>query len=332
MNRAASLATRARNYLEDVLGVPTTQPETWADEDTLPYFLRDSFEFQQLYILGVRVLLAIDRHPGRLTPGEIRVRLQQVRSTDHPVAAYVTGALASYERKRLIGQKVPFIVPGNQLYLPDLGVDLREYYRQPADPVETPLSPSAQAILISALLRPRWEPDLVPGEVAATRGYAPMTLSRAVREIVAAGLGEAQNAGRTKYLRMKYSPQETWQRAAAVLRSPVREVVWVRRLTPMDPPLRLSGLTALARGTMIEEPRRPVYAMNRTDWPKWQLRIEELPEALEDAQEWQLWNYDPALQRGSETVDPLSLILSLRDSPDERVQSALDELRRQLPW
>jgi hypothetical protein len=31
--------------------------------------------------------------------------------------------LASYERKRLIEQNVPFIVPGNQLYLPDLGID-----------------------------------------------------------------------------------------------------------------------------------------------------------------------------------------------------------------
>ncbi len=29
-----------------------------------------------------------------------------------------------------IAQKVPFIVPGNQLYLPDLGLDLREYFRQ----------------------------------------------------------------------------------------------------------------------------------------------------------------------------------------------------------
>ena len=40
--------------------------------------------------------------------------------------------MASYERKRLIEQKVPSIVPGNQLYLPDLGLDLREYFRRRA--------------------------------------------------------------------------------------------------------------------------------------------------------------------------------------------------------
>lgn len=77
---------------------------------------------------------------------------------EHPTI-YVTDALASYERKRLIEQKVPFIVPGNQLYLPELGIDLREYFRQRAGSAESPLSPSAQALLITALLRPQWEPE-----------------------------------------------------------------------------------------------------------------------------------------------------------------------------
>jgi hypothetical protein len=41
----------------------------------------------------------------------------------------------------LIEQKVSFIVPGNQLYLPDLGLDLREYFRQRAvDPLSLTLS------------------------------------------------------------------------------------------------------------------------------------------------------------------------------------------------
>jgi len=34
----------------------------------------------------------------------------------------------------------------------------------------------------------------------------------------------------------------------------------------------------------------------------------------------------------SETVDPLSLTLSLQDEADERVQKALSELRGKFPW
>ena len=45
-----------------------------------------------------------------------------------------------------------------------------------------------------------------------------------------------------------------------------------------------------------------------------------------------MWHYPTTLDRGSPAVDPLSLILSLRDDPDERVQMAVDELEESLPW
>ena len=69
----------------------------------------------------------------------------------HPVV-YVTEALASYERRHLIAKKVPFIVPGNQLFLPELGIDLREYFRGRAPTADVHLSPATQAVLIATLL------------------------------------------------------------------------------------------------------------------------------------------------------------------------------------
>lgn len=103
------------------------------------------------------------------------------------LAVYVTNALASYDRRRLIEQRVPFIVPGNQLYLPDLGLDLRECFRQRVPVTEAALSPSAQAMLITVLLRQPLQPNWQPPKVAAALGYTPMTLSRAVKELKAAG-------------------------------------------------------------------------------------------------------------------------------------------------
>jgi len=100
---------------------------------------------------------------------------------------YVTDALASYERRRLIEQKVPFLVPSNQLYLPNLGIDLREYFRKPPTAPETALSPATQAMLIAVLLRKPWCPEWQPAEVLGSLGYTPMTLSRAVKELTAAG-------------------------------------------------------------------------------------------------------------------------------------------------
>jgi hypothetical protein len=45
------------------------------------------------------------------------------------------------------------------------------------------------------------------------------------------------------------------------------------------------------------------------------------------------WNYPPALLSDSPGLaDPLSVFLSLRDDPDERVQAALQHLLEAMPW
>jgi hypothetical protein len=85
------------------------------------------------------------------------------------------GRTASGLRHRCLGllrtstadrAKIPFIVPGNQLYLPDLGLDLREYFRQRSPTAQSALSPSAQAMLITALLHQPWQAEWQPSTVA----------------------------------------------------------------------------------------------------------------------------------------------------------------------
>jgi hypothetical protein len=68
-------------------------------------------------------------------------------------------------------------------HLPDLGIDPREYMRKRPNSAEGALSPSAQAMSITALLRPRWEAEWHPAATAARLGYTSMTLWRAVREL-----------------------------------------------------------------------------------------------------------------------------------------------------
>lgn len=327
-----NLVASALKYLHDTLGVATSKHAPWGGQGSLPYFLRDAFDVQQLEILGHQVLLALERHPDKASVADIRNRLDKLHAVAGMPVVYVTEALASYERRHLIVQKVPFIVPGNQLYLPDLGLDLREYFRQRPNAADTLLSPSAQAMLISALLRPHWEAEWHPAETAKMLGYTAMTVSRALRELVAAGFAEVQKTGRSQYLNMTSSAPETWKHALPLLRSPVQRTVWLATPPPTKSPMRVAGLSALARISMLAEPRSPVFAVNRSDWQVLKADMAELPESMPNAYACQLWNYSPALGPDSDMVDPLSLMLSLRDITDERVQSALDDLKEQLPW
>jgi len=329
-----TLVTATRQYLHEVLGIATPQEKPWAQADALPYFLKDAFQFAELELLGHSVVLAIAPRHETQTLGDIRTRLDKVRGRQDPPVVFVTDALASYERKRLIEQKVPFIVPGNQLYLPDLGLDLREYFRQRAPSTGTALSPSTQAILIAALMNEPLASDWQPARLAADMGYTSMTLSRAVRELNAAGLVATRRMGRSQCLHRELPPQEIWEKARPLLRSPVRRTVWAQSDTlPANRHWRLAGLSALASASMLAEPRQPVYALSLSAWREaLKSGTHEMPEPSDDAQELQLWNYDPALVPDRDTVDPLSLILSLQDSTDDRVLQALDELKAQLPW
>lgn len=326
--------TAVLRYLKEVLGIEATGVKPWARANELPYFLRDVFQFSELELLGQPVVLAIGRVEVKQSLSEVRIWLDKVKALAGQRVVYVTDALASYDRRRLIEQKVPFIVPGNQLYLPDLGLDLREYFRQRVPATEAALSPSAQAMLIVALLRRPWQSDWQPSKVAVALGYTPMTLSRAVKELTAGGLATAYTVGRARWLRMELLPEQLWDHAKPLLRTPVRRTVWVDvHGIVAHQPSRIAGLSALARYSMLTEPKWPVYALTAADWKAaTDAGVRELPEPEAGAQEWQLWSYSPALVPDANTVDPLSLTLSLQENADDRIQLALDELKRQLPW
>ena len=76
-----------------------------------------------------------------------------------------------------------------------------------------------------------------------------------------------------------------------------------------------------------------MYATTFAEWREaLKAGAREAPEPNDYTQALELWIYDPALVPGRDTVDPLSLTLSLQDSTDERVLQALDDLKGQLPW
>ena len=321
-----------QRYLHNTLGL-RARLGSWTGAGKLPYFLQQAFAVRQLTLHGHDFLLALDQRPHPPTLSELRTQVERLRSAAQMPVIYVTDALASYERKRLVEQRVPFLVPGNQLYLPDLGIDLREYFRQPRTEAGAALSPATQAVLITMLLSKPWRNDWALAEIVAQLGYTPMTLTRVLRELAAEGLAEVKQRGRERHVQTDGTPEELWKRARKAMRSPVKRSVWVQATPRAAPALRLAGLSALARLTPLADPSWPVYALGPTEWRQAKLLGPKLlPHPDDGFSEWQLWTYSPALVRDTYIVDPLSLTLSLNDGADERAQMALDELRKQFPW
>jgi hypothetical protein len=330
---ASAMDAAVLAYLHETLGI-APRVRAWPGVGKLPYYLQDAFEFRELKLLDRQILLAIDKRPDNPSLASVRDQMDKLRQLAGIPVVYVTRTLASYERKRLVEQKVPFLVPGNQLYLPDLAIDLREYFRKPPAAPDTALSPATQAMLITVLLRQPWRDEWQPADVVSDLGYTAMTLSRAVKELTAAGIATLRTEGRVRWLHTERTAAETWERAKPLLGSPVKRRFWIRPGPKWKPPhVKLAGLSALARYSMLSEPPWPSYAISPAQWKAaTEAGIEILPEPLPGTCEWELWRYSPSLVPNSETVDPLSLTLSLQINSDERVQLAVDELQARFPW
>lgn len=327
----------ATSYLSDVLGVALTAAKPWDAEAQLPLMLAKRFEFQSVALAGHEVLLARGRLDDGASWDDLRVALVRVESVVARPVALVLDGIGAYDRRRLIELKLPFIVPGAQLYLPDLGMDLREQVRSARiAPTPTVLQPVSQALLIAALHRQPWEALVSASEIGAELGYSAMSASRAARELAGAGLATLHRTGRTQQLAFSATPEAVWQQARGLMRSPIIKSVWVRAIS-VSPAgrarMREAGLSALAHRSMLTPPRWPEWAVQQQDWRTAVMAdVEVLPRPEPGAELLQIWSTPVGLDRSVPTVDGLSLTLALQHDPDERVQAALDELKEQLPW
>lgn len=339
------LTQHAIKYL-NAMGLVALHRGQWEKAKSLPYFLRDAFKLEQIDVLGTTLLLAVDEDK-RHTPSQLESLTARLKNAGADAVVYTAAGLTATERRRLIDRGISFLIPGRQLFLPTLGVDLREVFQAEQPQSVKHLSPSTQAMFLCALqhnwgmehpsewkptMSPDWTREWVPSEVARHLGYAPMTSTRAVRELVAAGLVEQFKPARGhQVVSMIHGRRQSWEQAQSLLRSPVQRTVWMRDVADFGQ-IRGAGETALATMSLLAEPRRQAIAIDRNAWAAANSHESELsPEDHEDF-EVQVWNYSPWINPNATTVDPLSLYLSLRDNPDERVQGALAEMMDALPW
>ena len=317
-------------HLHETLGV-TIAPTPWADGSRLPPFLQDRYDFYVAQLLDTPCLFMIDSAVGEEPPAVVRKHIDQIGTTWRDPVIYVRQRITAYNRKRLIQRKVPFVVPGNQVYLPTLGIDLRERFGKPR--VDRPrFRPSAQAVLIHMLLCD--EDDFGSTELVPKLGYSAMTISRALDELEAAEVAESCPAGRERRLHLKGPKPKAWQDAQPYLRNPVQGRHWVRTAPGQRLPGPRAGLTALAHYSMLAEPSNVGVAMSREDWRLFQKPDAPMETAAEepDALNIEVWSYSPTLFAAAGWVDRLSLDQSLRDTDDERIEAALDGMMGDLPW
>ncbi|MCF8138827.1 MAG: transcriptional regulator [Desulfotignum sp.] len=324
------LASNLKRYLKETLDIDV-RPKKWLGAGNLPIFLRNMYAFFEVRILDTPCLVMATKDKTEQTPATIHKHMLQVRKKWQDEVIYVRQQMTAYNRKRLIQHKIPFVIPLNQMYLPFLGIDLREHFKKIRETAAS-FSPSTQAVVLYYLSQNR-QLHLTPKKLANELGYSIMTMTRALDELNGAGLGTIAMEGRERVLRFHRDKKQVWETALERLRSPVKKRLWVKAFSNQSFGLS-AGLSALAHYSNLAAPKNPVLALEGKHWKKVNNTNDVMILAIAEANasKLEIWSYSPKLFGENGVVDRFSLFLSMREDNDERVQSALKGMMEGVEW
>lgn len=329
LERADHFQAELRRYLAETLHVDI-DVRPYKRARAFPAFIEHLYQFFQAEFGSWRCVLLVALKPGP-SVAEIAKHVRLVRRETGGAVAFATEALSARDRSRLIKEGVAFVVPGNQLYIPELAMDLRERFRAARQHVEEALSPAGQAVLFYHLLK-RHDRPATPSRIADELGYSAMTIGRAFDDIVAHGLASSERDGKRRYIHFKFEGQKLFHAAERFLRTAVRSIKYVEGPLP-GKELKLAGESALSELSDLAQPRLATYAIVASKWKDFIGGQRRAARDKDDADYIvETWSYDPRALSEERTIDPLSLYVQYKDNPDERVASAAEAVLSEVRW
>ncbi len=301
---------------------------------SLPLYLRERFSVFSSRVFGRNWIFAIENDGWDAgTPTEYRQHWQQLKqATGEDCVAIVLSRIPAIARNRMIGLGVPFLIPETQIFLPESITLLTETFTPLASGCGKPLSPTAQVLVLLQVLKAGLE-NLSAKELSERLELSRSSISNATSELEQANLCETSRKGKEQRIHFNRSAAALWETALPLLRSPVSRTLFIKWTNPIEG-LKGAGITALAHRSQIAEDPVSTFALTERSIRQGleNGKLTACMDRYEANAAVEAWRYNPALLAGGPDVDPLSLFLSLRNSPDERVQAELDDMMRGLTW
>lgn len=241
----------------------------------------------------------------------------------------VFSEIPSQTKELLLKARIPFIDYKGNMFIPDLGLVLNKELPVFKDQL---FSPSEQVVLIYLLFSKSTE--IVPAKIAEVLNISVPTVYRVLKNFTERG-----------WLRSAYGlysfdkeKNDIYEEARKWLNNPVKKCVFLDRSyffsllsnERIKQELKSAGLAALSQLSMLDDVTT-TFALTRKTYNKL-LKDKQLDtryildEKVKNEVELQLWEYRPFTVVGEKIVDPISLMLSLKDFDDPRVEIELEKM------
>lgn len=331
-----------KQYIYETLGTEI-YPEPISKEqlNRLPFYINETYRLSDLVLFNQELLLAEKKQGDNFSILQTQKHFDFLKQTFSKKVILILAEISAVNRKRLIEKGINFIVPNKQIYLPELLIDLKESFSNPKTKAKKEkLLPSAQFLLIYHILHRNdsWQLDAHSyKEIAKKTGYTAMAITNAVENLKYHDIIEISGE-KEKFIRFISDRNELWHNSLSrdILVNPVFKQVF----TDKNPDIfmLLSNVSALSELSDINPSSIKFHALEKNKF--YGLQKNNLltnTNSYEGKYCVEIWKYDPEILVGdqpdnTQVVDPLSLYLSLKESKDERIEMALEQLIKKVVW
>lgn len=318
-----------KKYLEEIFGIKV-KIENWDGKSKIPLYLRNKREYFVLSMGNIQGIL-MKNNADNFNVSSFEKEMQEIEKYAEMSVVLWLDAISTYQRNALIKNKISFIVPDSQIYVPEWGMSLKELCVGKREKVEK-ISATTQSLLLYFIYQKRYE-EKSQSKIAKYLNMSAMNISRAVQELQQLGLLETRKEGTAKVVKAVAIGKELYKISSEYLQSPVQKKIYVN-MNYFDMDLPFAGETALAKMSMLSYPKYTVYAMDKKfvkDIPK-EAIVNPKFTVENNYVEIELWKYNPLAYTSNNMVDIVSLVQSLKDVEDERVEMQIEEVMEGYKW
>ena len=292
----------------------------WNKNDQLPLYILNNFSIQKATLNDIDCL-SLTPHEELPTLSVLKKQITIIKNIENIPVFLNLNSISHFRKQNLLENKIPFILKDKMVYLPFMATLLTDEQGEENTKIEK-LTLSAQLLFIWILYQN--SDEFYVNESLEAINVSNMTLTRAYRQLCATKLFEEHKDGRKIYLTTHLNKLDLFNQMKPYLQSPIKKQGFILN-SDIDTHMILSSESALSLYTFINPPKRKTYAIDKVNSNY--IAIQKEYYSQEEQVELQIWNYNPLLfSHDQKNIDKISLIISLLDNIDERLDMEIEQL------
>lgn len=262
----------------------------------------------------------------RFNISELKKQYIKYESVLNKNIVYGFNGIDKYQRQVLISNTIPFISKNQQIYLPFLGSFFYKCVDNIDDKKIMHIMPSTQSVYLFLMYSN--DKKYNKNKIASYLNISAMSITRACKELKQLDIINEFKKGRDVYIGLKDDRQTSFNKIYNYLINPIQDQIYVKLKN--NNYLR-SGEYSLSYRSNLSYIEYKEYATHKNneslnDIKKYDINLDNDKDIIKV----QKWKYNPNLFSNNKDVDPISLIATLKDKDDERLNSSLKQIRMEI--